>query len=220
MKTELTLAIERYLAEQCREKRIYGCEEVTIGFYRGGHGNEAVDFCVMDSTGTIRCYEIKVTVADLKSHAAKSFYGNYNYLIISEQIEQKIDDFSPFIPDDVGIKVYDGTGLVTVRNAAKRTLSAEDELMMKESMIRSMYYKMAKYADAVSPEKIRENNAKYNRLFRAYTRVSDELARLKSMVNIHELYRIRICGDTEYRFGDSDAEEHAALEEWYAKKRN
>lgn len=31
-KTKETIAIEHALSDMCRKKRIYGCEEVTIGF--------------------------------------------------------------------------------------------------------------------------------------------------------------------------------------------
>lgn len=66
-KSENTLKIEQALHQSCREKRLYGCEEVTIGFPNNGHGNEIVDFMSMDSKGIIRCYEIKVSLADLRS---------------------------------------------------------------------------------------------------------------------------------------------------------
>lgn len=62
-----TLEIEETLRQMCKKRGIYGCEEVTIGFYNNGHGNEIVDFCTMDSKGVLRCYEIKVTMPDLKS---------------------------------------------------------------------------------------------------------------------------------------------------------
>ena len=54
-KRKETLEIENILHSMCEKKRIYGCEEVTIGFYNNGHGNEVVDFCTMDSKGILRC---------------------------------------------------------------------------------------------------------------------------------------------------------------------
>ena len=33
-----------------------------------------------------RCYEIKVTMQDFRSKAKKSWYGNYNYLVISSKL--------------------------------------------------------------------------------------------------------------------------------------
>lgn len=58
-KRKETLDIEAALQKDTRIKRIYGCEEITIGFYNNGHGNEIVDFMTMDSKGIIKCYEIK-----------------------------------------------------------------------------------------------------------------------------------------------------------------
>lgn len=73
-KRKETLGIEAALQKDTRIKRIYGCEEITIGFYNNGHGNEIVDFMTMDSKGIIKCYEIKVTIQDFKSDAKKSWY--------------------------------------------------------------------------------------------------------------------------------------------------
>lgn len=58
-KRKETLEIENILNEMYKKKRLYGCEEVTIGFYNNGHVNKIVDFCTMDSKGILRCYEIK-----------------------------------------------------------------------------------------------------------------------------------------------------------------
>ena len=91
-KTMITKNIENALNNMCRSKRLYGCEEVTIGFPNNGHGNEIVDFMTMDSKGVLRCYEIKVSLSDLKSKAKKSWYGNYNYLVITEDLFHKIPD--------------------------------------------------------------------------------------------------------------------------------
>ena len=74
-KTAMTLAIENALHTMCRQKRIYGCEEITIGFPNNGHGNEIVDFMTMDSHGILRCYEIKISMADLRSKAKKVGMG-------------------------------------------------------------------------------------------------------------------------------------------------
>ena len=89
-KRKETIVLENALIKQTREKRIYGCEEITIGFHNGGRGNEIVDFMTMDSKGIIKCYEIKVTMEDLKSKAKKSWYGNYNYLVVSEELYNKV----------------------------------------------------------------------------------------------------------------------------------
>ena len=43
-KRQETLDIETALEQMCREKRIYGCKEVTIGFPHQKMGNEICDF--------------------------------------------------------------------------------------------------------------------------------------------------------------------------------
>ena len=88
-KRQETLDIEAALQKDTRIKRIYGCEEITIGFYNNGHGNEIVDFMTMDSKGIIKCYEIKVTIQDFKSDAKKSWYGHYNYLVVGKDLEKE-----------------------------------------------------------------------------------------------------------------------------------
>lgn len=44
MKTRETKDLESALALQTEEGRIYGCEEITIGFQRNGFGKEIRDF--------------------------------------------------------------------------------------------------------------------------------------------------------------------------------
>lgn len=83
-KTEETKMLERSLEERSRKKREYGCEEVTIGFKHEGHGDEIVDYMTMDADEVFRCYELKVTLADLKTDNKLSWYGDYNYLVISD----------------------------------------------------------------------------------------------------------------------------------------
>lgn len=152
-KRKETLEIENILHSMCEKKRIYGCEEVTIGFYNNGHGNEVVDFCTMDSKGMLRCYEIKVTLADLKSKAKKSWYGHYNYLFVTTKLYEKIcENLDEYIPEYVGVVVpYDASwsaGIQVMKNPKKQDISKEQETMLKESMIRSMYYKMNKYKES------------------------------------------------------------------------
>ena len=158
-KRKETLEIEEALRQMCVNRRIYGCEEVTIGFYNNGHGNEVVDFCTMDSKGILRCYEIKVTLADLKSKAKKSWYGHFNYLFVTRELYQKIcENLDDYIPDYVGVAVPCpdswSDGVEIVRNPKKQTLSVEQEVLLKDSMIRSMSYKIQKYRDAANLEKM------------------------------------------------------------------
>lgn len=165
-KRKETLELEEKLHKMCEKDRIYGCEEVTIGFHNNGHGNEIVDFCTMDSKGVLRCYEIKVTLADLKSNAKKSWYGHYNYLVLTNELYLKINDnLDNYIPDYVGVMLPNvfswSNGFEVVFRAKKQHLTTEQENMLKESMIRSMYYKMIKYRDAADMEKVNALQKEY-----------------------------------------------------------
>lgn len=158
-KRKETLEIENNLKEMCTYKRLYGCEEITIGFVRQDLGNEIVDFMLMDSKGIIRCYEIKVTLADLKSKAKKSWYGHFNYLAVSDELYSKINDWSLYLPDHVGLIRFYGKNheySQVMKNPKKQELTIETELMLKESMVRSLFYKKEKYYNASNLNKIKE----------------------------------------------------------------
>lgn len=96
MKREETKIIEQTLYRNLfgnnpKLAREYGTNEVTLGFSRDGRINngktEIVDFLSYDVRKDLfRCYEIKVTMSDFRSHAAKSWYGNYNYLVLSNEL--------------------------------------------------------------------------------------------------------------------------------------
>ena len=95
MKREETKIIEQVLygnlfGTNPKLAKEYGTEEVTIGFARGGRINnkiEIVDFLSYDMKKDLfRCFEIKVSMSDFKSKAAKSWQGNYNYLVLSEEL--------------------------------------------------------------------------------------------------------------------------------------
>ena len=148
MKRQETLDIENKLNEILTDRHrnssfgYYGCEEVTIGFANNGHGNEIVDFMSMDSKGIIRCYEIKVTMDDLKSKSKKSWYGHYNYLVIGGELLNKIEEVKLLTPKEIGILDSD---LKSIRKPKLKGIHTTTETMLKESLVRSMYHKMNKY---------------------------------------------------------------------------
>lgn len=151
-KRKETIEIENKLHYMCHKRRIYGCEEVTIGFVHNGHGDEIVDYCTMDCNGTLRCYEIKVTLSDLRSKAKKSWYGHYNYLLVTQELYAKIyKTVDEYIPDYVGVAVPCPSswsdGIEIKIKAKKQELSADQEVMLKESLVRSMGYKLQKYRE-------------------------------------------------------------------------
>jgi hypothetical protein len=201
-KRKETTQIEDALHDMCKKKRIYGCEEVTIGFYNNGHGNEIADFTTIDSRGTVCCYEIKVSVSDLKSKAKKSWYGNYNYLVVTDELYKKVNDWSTYTSNYIGLIVgyfvNNKAELASVLRAKKRELSNDDEIMIKESMIRSFYWKMKKYKDASDIDKVKRIQKESREWEKKYTREKRETSELqfavqryrrKTGINISELYK-------------------------------
>lgn len=182
-----TLDLENALIKQTREKRLYGCEEITIGFYNQGLGNEIVDFMVMDSKGIIRCYEIKVTLQDLKSDAKKSWYGHYNYLVVGTELYKQVQDWDLYIPKHIGIIV--GNSLESVRKCQRRDIPPEREIMLKESLVRSMYWKVSKYKDAKNINKQKELQKKIREAEREKTQYMERAFEAERVINDYERYR-------------------------------
>ena len=181
MKRQETLDIENKLNEILTDKSrnssfgYYGCEEVTIGFANNGHGNEIVDFMSMDSKGTIRCYEIKVTMADLKSKAKKSWYGHYNYLVIGGELLDKFEEVKSLTPKEIGIL---DNNLSAIRRPKLKGIHDKTETMLKESLVRSMYHKMNKYKRTQDIDEYKKLESKVKRVERErnkYKKQYDEL---------------------------------------------
>ena len=145
-KTEKTLRLEEALHRRQLEKREYGCEEITIGFHSQGHGDEIVDYMTLDSKDVVRCFEIKVTVADLKTDNAKSFYGDYNYLVVSQSLDMHSPVYENYIPPYAGILC--GEDLRVIRQAKKKMVTDETRNMLKSSILRSVYWKYENYRNA------------------------------------------------------------------------
>lgn len=207
-KRKETLELEEALNKNTREKRIYGCEEITIGFYNNGHGNEIVDFMTMDSKGIIKCYELKVTVQDLKSNAKKSWYGHYNYLVISKELYDSVEDWSTYIPKHVGLIV--GTGLSVIKKPVKQDIDTATELMLKESMIRSIYWKIDKYKNASDLEKRKQLMSKLSKAEKERDKYYKETIGYDRLINKYEKYKM-------YNDGLDDFNLQVAAEEEYKK---
>lgn len=187
-KREDTLLLEKALFDLHTKKlRNYSCEEVTIGFHNQGLGNEIVDFMSMDSKGTIKCYEIKVTLQDLKSKAKKSWYGHYNYLVVSKELYEKVNVWIDDIPSHIGILV--GNNLESKRKAKKCQMTLEEELILKESMVRSMFYKMLKYKDAQSIEEQKKLHSKIKALENDKRILYERATKVENIVFTYETYK-------------------------------
>ena len=141
----------------------------------------------MDSKGIIRCYELKVTLQDLKSPAKKSWYAHYNYLVVSRELYDKVSDWDEYIPKHIGIIV--GECLESRRKAKKCEISTETEIMLKESMIRSMFWKMQKYKDAQNIEKQKQLQSKISRLEREKESMRERALKAENIINDYETYK-------------------------------
>ena len=85
-KTEETLRLERSIFKATKKMGVFGCFEVTIGFF----GKERVDYMTYDTKGIFRCYEIKTSLSDFHSKAKKTFCGHYNYYVLTKELYEKV----------------------------------------------------------------------------------------------------------------------------------
>lgn len=125
-KTEKTLEMERAIYRATKKQGVFGCFEVTIGWF----GKERVDYLTYDTKDIWRCYEIKTSKEDFHSNAKKTFVGHYNYFVLTPELyEQVVDE----IPEPIGI--YVGGSLV--KRAKKQALGVDADIL-KNSFIRSL----------------------------------------------------------------------------------
>ena len=154
MKRQETIAIEKALQKSLfgsnpKLAKYYGTTEVTIGFQRNGNGKEIVDFLSYDPKEDVfRCYEIKATMADFKSKAKKSWYGNYNYLVLSENLykQRPLKEWVEDVPSNVGIVVVNTSSLSMkyVAKSSKVEIANSTKEALKNSLIRTLFYQNQK----------------------------------------------------------------------------
>lgn len=155
MKSPETLKIETILLQNCFAPnnpslaKSYASPEVTIGFQRDHKGHERVDFLSYDPKEQIfKCYEIKVSMSDFKSNAKLSWYGHYNYLVITKELflEKPLQWWRDEVPEYVGIIVVDtkNEAKKSIKKATKGNISLERYEMLKDSLIRTLFYSNCK----------------------------------------------------------------------------
>lgn len=135
----IKLALYRYTKAYLQG--VYGVFECAMGANTIGYGSEFVDFLTMDSDSEFRCYEIKVSKEDLYSNANLSFYGDYNYLVVPEDL---YEDALLFVKERYGIKgkvgilVYGNDGVIYSRlRCFKQKLRIEQRVANMYNMVRS-----------------------------------------------------------------------------------
>ena len=126
-KTEKTLEFESYLKKYTHKQGIFGCPEVTIGWF----GNERVDYLTYDTNDYFKCYEVKVTKQDFYSKNHNTFIGNYNYYDIPKEV-------GVLVENKIGDKIYLYLPLRAIKPAKKQELKVDKDIL-KNSLIRSLY---------------------------------------------------------------------------------
>lgn len=129
--TQLTKSLKRSIWFATKKMGVFGCFEVTIGF----NGKERVDYMTLDTKGTWRCYEIKISKSDFRSKAKNTFVGHYNYYVMPQELYDEVKDE---IPKHIGVFIGYEKYNAFCKKSAKKQILAADEEMLKMSMIRSM----------------------------------------------------------------------------------
>ena len=153
-KSKETKQIEKILLDSCFGTNPslaieYGTMEVTIDFPRNKNKKEIVDFMTYDAKkDTIKCYEIKVSLQDLLSDAKKSWYGHYNYLVVTNSLYLMLpeDDWRKEVPKGVGLIIInpETRDKISVFKATKQVVDDNMKEALKRSLIRTLFYKWSK----------------------------------------------------------------------------
>lgn len=179
-KTKQTELIEKAL---CREfHRQYGCLEVSIGI--GSRIKERVDYMVFDHyKNAIKCFEIKVTKADFRSSAAKSFVGHYNYYAMPYELYCEVAEE---IPSEIGVYTFSPNtmsngGFLTCEKKAKRKELTDAEILnLKDSLIRSLSRDANKLYQSEDETLLQRYKRELSRAKRANGNLRDNLYRCQN----------------------------------------
>ncbi|MDP5277268.1 hypothetical protein, partial [Chengkuizengella axinellae] len=173
-KTEETIRLERQIYSATQKMGVFGCFEVTIGWY----GKERVDYITYDTKNIWRCYEIKVSVSDFRSKAHNTFCGHYNYYVMTRDLFEKVKDE---IPSHIGVYV-DGT---SVKRAKKQELTVDIEIL-KNSLIRSLSRETEKIHKSENPNFVDMMNRRLNKETREKEKYRNQYWDL--LTEVHEKY--------------------------------
>lgn len=148
MKTPLTLKQEELIYQEVNADKIglYSSFEVAVKEDQ----REYIDFMTMDSNETIRCYEIKSSLADFNSKSAKTFIGDFNYYVMPKELYEKVKDNLEW---GVGVYVTEGSTIKRIKNSRKKTVYSYERHYYCHAMIRSM----AKYVKLYMKERIQRS---------------------------------------------------------------
>lgn len=95
---------------------------------------------------TIRCYEIKVDFSELNNKKRQTFICDYNYLVISQELWEKLaqDDELMWKYKNWGIYVFSEKhmSLKCVKKSKKQNVLLGNRITALESMVRSLNQKV------------------------------------------------------------------------------
>lgn len=138
-KTELTQSLEKAIWNATVSQGTFGCFEVTIGWF----GRTRVDYMTMDTSGTFRFYEIKVSKSDFYSKSDHTFLGHFNYYVMPDELYEIVKQD---IPKHIG--VHNGTQCI--KKPMQQILQA-DPSDLKGYMVRSLCRDVKKLVNAENP---------------------------------------------------------------------
>ena len=106
------------------DPRIYWAREVTFDYYTD-HAIRVDYMKFVPANNSVSgiekadcyCYEIKSSVEDFKSGHGLNFIGDFNYLVMPQDVYAKI---SLEIPYSVGVYIPDGSELSCIKRAVRR----------------------------------------------------------------------------------------------------
>jgi hypothetical protein len=152
MKTPATLIIENALHNHLKRIGLFGVPEVGFDgdflnwagqYYKGRKVEKLgiVDYITLDTNCIVRCYEIKVTLADFHSKARATFIGQYNYYVVPTSLAAKIE---PEVSRKIGIITVDNRSNVKFfRKPTRQELAAPID-KIKEAMFRAACREVSK----------------------------------------------------------------------------
>ena len=166
-KTEETLQLEKSIFRATKKTGVFGCFEVTIGFF----GKERVDYMTYDTKGIFRCYEIKTSVSDFRSKSKNTFCGHYNYYVLTKEVYEKVKDE---IPKHVGVFMNG----CFCKKPIKQKLGVS-ETILKNSMIRSLCRESDKLFLGSSKKELEKTKRALEKEKQEVKKLKKEIANLK-----------------------------------------
>ena len=166
-KTEETLQLEKSIFRATKKTGVFGCFEVTIGFF----GKERVDYMTYDTKGIFRCYEIKTSVSDFRSKSKNTFCGHYNYYVLTKEVYEKVKDE---IPKHVGVFANG----CFYKKPIKQKLDVS-ETILKNSMIRSLCRESDKLFLGSSKKELEKTKRALEKEKQEVKKLKKEIANLK-----------------------------------------